>query len=41
MTVLAYIALGGILGTVARYGLQGWIQTRADIQLRDDDAVAR
>jgi len=29
MTVLAYIALGGILGTVARYGLQGWIQTRA------------
>ena len=27
--MLAYIALGGILGTVARYGLQGWIQTRA------------
>lgn len=27
--MLAYIALGGILGTVARYALQGWIQTRA------------
>ena len=27
--MLAYIALGGILGTVARYTLQGWIQTRA------------
>ena len=26
--MLAYIALGGILGTVARYALQGWVQTR-------------
>jgi CrcB protein len=26
---LAYIALGGLLGTIARYMLQGWIQTRA------------
>jgi CrcB protein len=24
-----HIALGGLLGTLARYGLQGWIQTRA------------
>ena len=29
MLTLAYIALGGLLGTVARYGLQGWVQTRA------------
>jgi CrcB protein len=28
VTVLAYVALGGILGTVARYALQGWVQTR-------------
>lgn len=27
--MLAYIALGGVLGTVARYTLQGWVQTRA------------
>ena len=27
--MLAYIALGGMLGTVARYALQGWVQTRA------------
>ncbi len=27
--MLAYILLGGILGTVGRYALQGWIQTRA------------
>jgi len=27
--VLTYIALGGLLGTVARYGLQGWVQERA------------
>ena len=26
--MLAYIALGGVLGTVARYALQGWVQTR-------------
>lgn len=26
--MLAYIALGGLIGTVARYGLQGWIQAR-------------
>ncbi len=26
--MLAYIALGGLLGTLARYGLQGWVQTR-------------
>ena len=29
MTSLAYIALGGIFGTVARYALQGWVQSRA------------
>ncbi|HJS42167.1 MAG TPA: fluoride efflux transporter CrcB [Gemmatimonadales bacterium] len=29
MPTLAYIAFGGLLGTVARYGLQGWVQTRA------------
>jgi fluoride exporter len=27
--MLAYIALGGLLGTLARYGLQGWVQARA------------
>jgi CrcB protein len=27
--MLAYIALGGFLGTVARYALQGWVQARA------------
>ena len=27
--MITYIALGGILGTLARYALQGWIQTRA------------
>lgn len=27
--MLAYIALGGVLGTVSRYLLQGWVQTRA------------
>ena len=27
--MLAYIALGGVLGTVTRYALQGWVQTRA------------
>lgn len=26
--MLAYIALGGLLGTVARYLLQGWVQAR-------------
>jgi CrcB protein len=26
--MLGYIALGGLLGTVARYGLQGWLQAR-------------
>lgn len=26
--VLGYIALGGVLGTVARFGLQGWVQGR-------------
>ncbi len=29
MTMLAYIALGGLLGTLARYGLQGWIQPKS------------
>ena len=28
MTIL-YIALGGIAGTLSRYGLEGWIQSRA------------
>ena len=28
MTIL-YIALGGIAGTLSRYGLEGWIQARA------------
>ena len=27
MTII-YIALGGIAGTLSRYGLEGWIQTR-------------
>lgn len=27
--MLIYIALGGVAGTVARYGLQGWVQDRA------------
>jgi CrcB protein len=27
--MLGYIALGGLLGTIARYGLQGWVQARA------------
>lgn len=27
MTIL-YIALGGIVGTLSRYGLEGWIQAR-------------
>jgi CrcB protein len=27
--MLAYIAFGGLLGTVARYLLQGWVQARA------------
>jgi CrcB protein len=26
---ILHIALGGLLGTLARYGLQGWIQARA------------
>jgi len=26
--MLGYIALGGILGTLSRYGLQGWVQAR-------------
>jgi CrcB protein len=26
--MLGYIALGGLVGTMARYGLQGWIQER-------------
>lgn len=28
MTIL-YIALGGIAGTLSRYGLEGWIQSRS------------
>ncbi|HEY6091305.1 MAG TPA: fluoride efflux transporter CrcB [Gemmatimonadales bacterium] len=28
MTIL-YIALGGVAGTLSRYGLEGWIQSRA------------
>ena len=31
--MLAYVALGGLLGTVARYGLQGWLQTRAGMTI--------
>jgi CrcB protein len=26
--MLTYVALGGLLGTLARYGLQGWVQER-------------
>lgn len=26
--MLTYLALGGVLGTLARYGLQGWVQDR-------------
>lgn len=26
--MVAYIALGGVLGTLARYGLEGWFQAR-------------
>jgi CrcB protein len=29
MTMLLYIATGGVLGTVARYLLQGWVQSRS------------
>lgn len=29
MVSLAYIGVGGLLGALARYGLQGWIQQRA------------
>src|SRR5579884_3421410 len=29
--MLAYIALGGILGTLARYVLQGWLQARTGL----------
>lgn len=28
MTIL-YIALGGVAGTLSRYGLEGWVQSRA------------
>ncbi|MFN2571748.1 MAG: fluoride efflux transporter CrcB [Gemmatimonadales bacterium] len=28
MTII-YIALGGIVGTLSRYGLEGWIQSRS------------
>jgi fluoride exporter len=27
--MIAYIALGGVLGTLARYFLQGWVQERS------------
>jgi CrcB protein len=29
--MLAYITLGGIVGTLARYALQGWIQARSGL----------
>jgi CrcB protein len=29
MTMLLYISIGGLLGTLARYSLQGWIQARS------------
>lgn len=29
--MLAYVALGGLLGTVTRYALQGWVQARAGV----------
>jgi CrcB protein len=28
VTVLAYVALGGLVGTVSRYLLQGWVQAK-------------
>ena len=30
-SVIAYIALGGALGTLARYFLQGWVQERSGL----------
>jgi fluoride exporter len=27
--MILYVAIGGLLGTLARYALQGWIQTRS------------
>lgn len=29
--MLLYISIGGLLGTLARYSLQGWIQTRSGV----------
>ena len=29
--MVLYIAVGGILGTLARYYLQGWVQTRSGV----------
>jgi fluoride exporter len=29
--MIAYIALGGVLGTLARYFLQGWVQERSGL----------
>lgn len=29
--MVVYIAVGGILGTLARYYLQGWVQTRTGV----------
>jgi CrcB protein len=29
--MIAYIALGGVLGTLARYFLQGWVQQRSGL----------
>jgi fluoride exporter len=29
--VIAYVALGGIIGTLARYALQGWVQQRSGL----------
>jgi len=29
--VIVYIALGGVLGTLARYVLQGWVQQRSGL----------
>jgi len=31
VTVTLYIALGGVLGTLARYVLQGWVQQRSGL----------
>ncbi len=31
IAVIAYIALGGVLGTLARYVLQGWVQQRSGL----------